>query len=82
MIDMLTNLSIFLAGAGTGVAIGYALRRTALIRLEPGATLTIDRQVNAQCSGECRGAAMMSEPASPPQRSSSAASLAARFSLS
>ncbi len=28
MIDMLTNLSIFLAGAGTGAAIGYALWRT------------------------------------------------------
>jgi hypothetical protein len=28
MIDMLTNLSIFLAGAGTGASIGYALWRT------------------------------------------------------
>jgi hypothetical protein len=28
MIDMLTNLSIFLAGAGTGAVIGYALWRT------------------------------------------------------
>jgi hypothetical protein len=28
MIDMLTNLSIFLTGAGTGAATGYALWRT------------------------------------------------------
>jgi HAMP domain-containing protein len=36
MIDMLVNLSIFLAGAGTSGAIGYALWRT--ITRKPRAT--------------------------------------------
>jgi hypothetical protein len=33
MIDMLTNLSIFLAGAGTGASIGYASGGQSLIGL-------------------------------------------------